>query len=317
VGKVEAARSSELGFELAGTVRALTVDEGQRVEAGQLLGELDTARLEAQKNELEAALEEARASRRLAAVTFERAGRLEKSGAVSKQRLDEAKRQIDSAEAAVALIEAQKASVEVNFTKSQLRAPYAGIVAERRADEGSVLNAGMPVFRILESEHLEVRAGLAPSAASELSVGQEVELSDSMGRHLVSKVDRILPGRDETTRTVDVILLVEDENSSLRDGDLIQVILRREIREEGFWVPRTSLTESVRGLWAAYVLVPDERDGVFAAERRQIEIMYQTGDRLFVRGALRDGEQVVVDGLQRVVPGQRVRPGSAESAARN
>jgi RND family efflux transporter MFP subunit len=317
VGRVEAARSSELGFELAGTVVSLLVDEGERVEEGQLLAALDTARLQAQHKELEATLEEAEASQRLASVTFERVERLVEGGSVSKQRLDESKREIDAAAAVVARIEAQIDAIDVNDVKSELRAPYAGVVVDRHVDEGSVLAPGLPVFRILESERLEVRVGLTPGAVEGLQIGSTIPLLDSTGKEQFATVERILPERSETTRTIDVILAVENSGSVLRDGDLVDVLIPREIRAAGVWLPRSALTESVRGLWASYALEPTDVVDVYLVARRQLEILHQSGDRLFVRGAVQDGEQIILSGLHRIVPGQRVRPVRPLETAQN
>jgi RND family efflux transporter MFP subunit len=308
VGRIEAARSSQLGFELAGTVMSLLVDEGDRVEEGQLLAALDTARLEAEHKELEATLQEAQASQRLALVTFERVERAVKGGAVSKQRLDESKREIDAAAAVVSRVEAQIDAIDVNDFKSKLRAPYTGVVVDRHVDEGSVLSPGSPVLRILESERLEIRVGLTSDAVHGLRIGSTIPLLDSTGKELISTVKRILPERSQTTRTIDVILGVRNGEPNLRDGDLVDVLIPREIAATGIWLPRSALTESVRGLWATYALEPTGTEDVYLVARRQLEILHQSGDRLFVRGAVQDGEQIVQGGLHRIVPGQRVRP---------
>ena len=314
VGSVEAARTSRLGFEFAGTLERLDVEEGDRIEEGQLLAEMDTSILEAQKTELEAALTEAVANRDLGRSTYDRTARAVKSGAVSKQRLDEARQQYDTAAAAASRIEAQLESIAVSFTKSVLRAPYDGVVVERMADEGSVLTPGTPVLRVLEAEQLEIRAGLTPAAAQNLEIGTEVALRDRSGHDITATVSRILPERSETTRTVDVILTTEGSTPTLRDGDLVEVLLQREVAQEGVWLPRRALTESVRGLWAAYALQPTEDPKIFTVERRQLEVLHQDGERVFVNGAVASGDEIVIGGLHRIVPGQRVKRGGEMAA---
>ena len=69
----------------------------------------------------------------------------------------------------------------------------------------------------------------------------------------------------------------------------------------------------MRGLWAVYVA--DAADGETAVlERRELEVLHQEADRVFVRGTLADGERVVVGGRHRLVPGQRVRVAPAPDA---
>ena len=80
----------------------------------------------------------------------------------------------------------------------------------------------------------------------------------------------------------------------------------------GTWLPLSALTESSRGLWAAYVAVElpaqENTDGAtHRLLRRDVEIVHTDSERVFVRGTLADGDAVVREGLQRLVPGQRVR----------
>ena len=307
LGRVEAARSSELGFELAGTVMRIAVEEGDRVEAGDLLAELDTARLATQRAELKAALKEAQAGEHLAKLNHERIAKVAGS-AVSEQSLDQARQEMDATRAAVEHTRARLESINVSFAKSRLVSPYAGVISKRLVDEGQVLSPELPVFRLLEAAELEIRVGLSPSAARDLKLDQEMRLTDADGREFRAKLARLLPDRGDTTRTVNAILSPKPTSPTLRDGDLVEVIVPREVHEAGFWLPRSALTESVRGLWATYGLTDCEETGACTIERRQLEILHQSGEQLFVRGALQDGDRIVANGLHRLVPRQRVTP---------
>lgn len=88
VGRVEPARESRLGFELGGLLRVVQVDEGDSVKKGQMLAQLDVARLTARRQELQAALEEARANLALASITVRRLEGVVEAGGVSRQGLD-------------------------------------------------------------------------------------------------------------------------------------------------------------------------------------------------------------------------------------
>ena len=309
VGRVEAARASELGFELPGTIVHLSVDDGDWIEAGQVIAELDTARLSARRSEVAAGVADAEATLQLATLTSERTATAQASNAVSVQQLDEAKQSKVSAAAALQRMRARLDAIDVDLAKLKLVAPYAGTISARRVDEGTIVDAGQPIFRLLETSRLEIRAGLSPLAVRAFSEGQTVTVFTASGQELQASVARLLPQRDPRTRTVDVILEPADSAPALRDGDLVDVPVTRQIVGEGMWLPRTALTESVRGLWAAYVLVageeisPDQR----RLERRQLEILEEEGDRVFVRGAIADGERVAVKGLHRLAPGQLVR----------
>ena len=307
VGRVEAARTSNLGFELAGTLLAVHVEEGNHVEKGEVLAELDTARLEARRAELNAAIEEAKAVVELAEATFERAKNLAKKKAVSKQALDEARQSRDSSQAALRRAQAQLDSVNVDLSKSKLKAPFAGTIAARLLDEGAIASPGQSVLRILETGDLEIRAGVSPTVANALNVGRVIEVRTENSQRLPVVVERILPHRGKRTRTVDVIFTSSGEN--LRDGDLVSIPVETEVKSEGFWLPRMALTGSARGLWSCYVAQPAEDSapkGMRSVEKRELEILHQDGDRVFVTGGLRDGDHVVTSGVHRLVAGQLV-----------
>jgi RND family efflux transporter MFP subunit len=311
VGRVEAARASDLGFELAGTVASLGVDDGHQVEAGQVLAELDVARLNARRSEVAAGVAEAAATLELATLTADRMAAAQASNAVSKQQLDESQEAQISSVASLQRMNAQLEAIDVDLAKSKLVAPFSGTISVRHVDEGTIVDTGRPIFHLLETGRLEIRAGLSSRAVAGFSKGKSIIVRTASGDEVAAVVARLLPQRDSRTRTVDVILEPEGEGTSLRDGDLVDVPVKRRIEGLGFWLPRTALTESVRGLWAAYVLVPDEQADLFRLERRQLEVLEESGERVFVRGAIVSGERVAAKGLQRLGAGQQVRSGVA------
>ncbi|MDF1657510.1 MAG: efflux RND transporter periplasmic adaptor subunit [Verrucomicrobiales bacterium] len=309
VGMVEARRSSDLAFELAGTIDEVSVDEGESVSAGAVLARIDTSRLEARRDELAAALKQANATKELSRKVLERLEKLVERGGVSVQELDEAIERVVAAAAGVSQIEAQLKSVEVDLGKSVLRAPYDGTVARRFVDEGTVVSPNALVIEWLEAGELEVRVGMASEAVGQLKRGGKVEVISNAGETIDLEVLRILPQRDRQSRTVDVILALPENKGSLRDGDLVSAMRTETIDSEGFFLPRDSLTESVRGLWACYVATPDLEAGAEAhrLDRRDLEVLHEYSDQVYVRGAIREGDWVLSSGLQKVAPGQRVK----------
>ncbi|MEM1295636.1 MAG: efflux RND transporter periplasmic adaptor subunit [Verrucomicrobiota bacterium] len=302
LGKVEAARSSQLGFELAGTVTFLGFEEGESVTAGQVIARLDNSRLEAQRLQLQAAYEEAASVERLATITFKRFGNLVATNSVSTQQYDEAKQKRDSAKASLDSIQAQIQVVDVDLGKSTLKAPYAGVISRRFMDEGTIVSPGAPIFEILETGEMEIRAGVSAQAALAVKIGDKFKIGD-----IKATLIRAIPMRETRTRTIDLILKVESADRPLIAGDLVEVPVRQKTNIEGFWLPRTALTESRRGLWACYVAQPTGDDeGVSQLERRQIEVLYASTNHVYVRGAVNPGEQVVSGGLHKLTPGQHV-----------
>ncbi|MDJ0867042.1 MAG: efflux RND transporter periplasmic adaptor subunit [Myxococcota bacterium] len=305
VGRIEFAQTAALSFELGGRVERLHVDEGDRVEAGAVLAELDTERLRARRAELVSARDEARALLDLAALRDQRARKLLDEDVISPQAADDTRLERSARAASLARVEAQIASIDVDLAKALLRAPFAGEIAARRVDPGVVVDSGHPVLRLLETARPEARVGVPRAVALGLRAGEVHRLRIGDVSHPAT-VLAVLPERQGTTRTVAVRLRVGGATDALHEGDLAELVLAESVAEAGLWLPRAALTEGARGLWTVYVASADARDG-FRLERRPLELLHEAGDRVYVRGALRDGELVVQDGVHRLVPGQRVR----------
>ncbi len=370
-GELVPHRASELGFELAGKLAAVHVDDGDLVERGAVLATLDTARLDARRRELEAGRaqaaarlaelvagprEEALAIARadlaevdeeleLARTMHARRADLARRQAVSREDADavqrtvdvlEARREaaaqrlaelergtreevVDAQRAALARIDAELASVDVELDKSALRAPFAGVVAARRYDEGAVLDAGRPVLRLVEHDALELRVGVPVELAPRLAGEEGVRLVAG-DRELTGVVRAVLPEVDRATRTATVVVVLQGRAArDARPGETVELLVDTEFAAEGYWVDTDALRRSHRGLWAAYALVEDAArtdSDARVVERREVEVLYTDGGRALVRGALDEGEWVLSGGAHRVVPGMRVRIARDAEAAR-
>ncbi len=310
IGRVEARQSSRLGFEIGGMVRDVRVEEGDSVVSGALLATLDTQRLEARRVELEASVAEAKAELRLAELTLARVERVRLRDAATEREYDEATSGEAAARAALARAEAALASLRVDLGKSELRSPFDAVVAERAVDAGRVVSAGEPVLRLLEAGPPRVRVGLGGSAAGTLSVGDAFDV-DAAARTLPGTVVAVLPTRDRVARGVDVLIgldaAIGGGPDEVREGDLARVTLTHEVKTTGFWVPRSALTQSVRGLWAVFVL-EDRTDHATAIRRADVEVVHAEADRAFVRSTVAPTVRVVAEGLHRLAPGMVIRP---------
>jgi hypothetical protein len=103
---------------------------------------------------------------------------------------------------------------------------------------------------------------------------------------------------------VDVIVILTEQNLSILPGDLLHIAISSNINSQGFWVPRKALVSGVRGLWSVFVI--EVIDGEQQLVAKLVEMVHAENKKSFVRGALRDGVPVVIDGVQRLVPGQKV-----------
>ena len=255
-------------------------------------------------------LEQARSASEFAERSRERNEVAADFDGVSAQELDLAVDRANAAAAGLAAAEARLATVEVDLSKSSLRAPFAAVVVRRRFDEGQIVAAGQPVLDVQELAPPDVRVGVAGELTNELHEGDTRVLRVN-GREVPGTVRAVLPVRDPATRTVDVIFSLED--GDVLPGDLARLVLEQPVAEIGVWLPVSALAEGSRGLWTAYVAIPVEGGPVENSgathyiEPRPVEVLYERADAVFVRGALTDDELYVTGGLTRVVPNQQVR----------
>jgi multidrug efflux pump subunit AcrA (membrane-fusion protein) len=120
----------------------------------------------------------------------------------------------------------------------------------------------------------------------------------------------VLPIRDPVTRTVPAIFTTTT-TEQIRPGDQVTFAIAAEEGKNGFWIPQTALAESDRGLWAVYAVVNDEgANNPMRIERREVELLHIDSGKVFVNGALKDGDRLVWSGIHRLVPNQQVALGN-------
>ena len=305
-GQVESAMQSDVGFELAGVLELFMVEEGMSVSQGQALAQLDMARLEAQENELKAALARAEADARLAGLSTQRVSDLVKAKLEPQQRLDESQASLDAAQALVSEVEARLETLEVEKQKSTLRAPFDGQIVSQILDPGTVVNNGQGVFSILSQQRLEARIGLPTNSPLALKIGENYPLAFNdqvMNSQLVS----IAKQRNRATRAIDAVFAIapsDFEKTYIMPGDIVSLSVDVDVQHTGAWVPAASLANGVRGLWTLFVV--SEVNGKQVVQPRSVQVEYMEQDRAFVSGAIEQGDKLIVSGLQRFTPNQAV-----------
>jgi RND family efflux transporter MFP subunit len=324
VGRVVGRRSSDLGFDTSGLVETVLVRDGDRVKKGDVLARLNTTRLMAQRQRLlaeqalaRATYKETEAKLELAKITAERQKSLLRSDNVSRQVYDEARFEeqavratLDANQAAIKQAEAAIAAVDADISLAQIVAPYDGIVVARMVDEGVALGSATPVLRLIEDSVMEVRVGVPPTIAADLKTEQTYDI-EIFGQTYRGRLRAVLDALDLATRTVPVIFVIEgrQDNVPLRSGELAILEVSTFIEDDGYWLPLGALVGGRRGLWDALALMRTE-DGetpLYRTVRRGVEVLQTETDRVYVRGAIADGDLIVTDGIHRIVPGQIVR----------
>lgn len=276
------------------------------VVQGQILAELDEKRLSAQMGELSAILNRAKSEANLAELSLKRVTELVNQKLESAQRLDETTESVNAAKAFVDEILARKQTLQVEISKTKLVAPFDGSVVSRLVDKGTVVGAGQTLFNLQQNGQLEIRFALSADYSNKLVVGQVITLARQSSQ-VLGKIKSIAQQRRLDTRTVDVIISLTEPNLSILPGDILHMDISSDIVAQGFWVPRKALVSGVRGLWSLFAV--EVIDGEPQLLAKLVEMIHADDKKAFVRGALKNGESVVIEGVQRLVPGQKVTVG--------
>jgi RND family efflux transporter MFP subunit len=225
--------------------------------------------------------------------------------------------QIDAQSALIQQLNARLADIDVTIAKSTLNAPFSGRVAEHKADVGTVMGAGQSVIRLVESSAPEARVGVPAEEANQLQLGEEKTV-ETNGEQYTGTIASILPEVDAQTRTRTVVLALEPRAAAqISPGQTVRLTLTERISQPGIWLPAEALTESLRGLWTAYVVVPiaseeleetGEEATSYVVRPQTVEVLHQEGDHVLVTGTLQPDDRVVASGAHRLVPEQQVRP---------
>jgi RND family efflux transporter MFP subunit len=313
-GRLHAARRSALGFERQGKLISVRVDDGDTVAAGQVLAELDTSTLERRRRELVAKRESTKARLELARRTERRQQRLVEQGHASEQRYDEARLDARALAAQVDELSAAIAGIDLDIAKSSLQAPFAGRVQSRTLDEGAVVAPGEPVLTLMETRRLEARVGIPADKTGDLDLGESYPLRVD-GTIFRGRLSSLSPDMAAETRTVTAVFDLGAPAAGAI-GELVRLRLTKTVKGRGYWLPRGALSEDIRGLWSVYTLVPVPDGEGFKLQRESVEVVETDGNRVFARGSLDPGRRIVAEGVNRVVPGQRVVPVSNVETSR-
>ncbi|MDJ0796700.1 MAG: efflux RND transporter periplasmic adaptor subunit [Calothrix sp. MO_167.B12] len=222
------------------------------------------------------------------------------------------KEQIAAQKAVVKQLDAQISDVEITIAKSTIKAPFSGIISKRQVDEGTVVNPGQSVVRLVENTQPEVEIGIPLQLIDKITPGSRKQVTIE-GKSYAAIVASILPEVNPTTRTRSVILNLETSPpQSVAPGQIARLQLSQKLPTNGYWLPINALVRGQRGLWSSYVLTETEEQKspakAYLVEKRDVEILHTEGDRVLVRGAIKSGDRVITEGTQRIVTGQLVRP---------
>lgn len=294
-GTVRSRTEAALAPRIQAVVREVRVDVGDRTEVGQILVRLDSRDVDAKTGQARAAAAAADAEADRITSDARRTEALFLDKAATPQQLDQARSAARSGRAAA---EAARHALEealVYAAEAELRAPFAAVVSERRADPGSLATPGQALLVLIDPASLRVEAALDEEAAIALRVGDpvRVRLAGHEGA-IDSTIEDIVPSSDPRTRTI-VARAGLPRGLEARPGSFARLELRGA-EERAVVIPtaavrRTGQVETVR------IVTPN---GIRAVHVRTGRTgLGSEGDLIEVLAGLMVGEQVIVEGPPR------------------
>jgi membrane fusion protein (multidrug efflux system) len=287
LGNARANESVDISSKTSNVVTAVHFGDGQRVNRGQLLVQLDDAQTRADVAAAEAAVAE---SERL----FNRSRELMATEALSKA-------QFDQLDATLKANRAKLASAQARLADTVIRAPFSGRVGLRRVSVGTLISPGDVITTLDDTSVIKLDFSVPENFLSTLREGLLVRATAPAfsGRSFTGKVASIDSRVDMNTRAVTVRALLANEDGALRPGMFLNVSLANDERET-LVIPEQALTPEAE---RQYVFVV--ADG--KAQRREVRIGSRRPGSVEVVAGLNAGEQVVVEGTQKVRDGTPVR----------
>jgi membrane fusion protein (multidrug efflux system) len=309
-GRVQAQDKVELRARIDGFLQKRLFEEGQDVKVGDLLFVIEPDAYKASVAETKANIEKAQATLTLTNIEYDRASRLVQTQAGTQARLDDATAKRAEANGEIARLKAALDKAELQLSYTEIRAPVAGRIGRSNYSVGNFVSPQSGplativrqdpiyvVFPVTAREMLEVRkdtkAGVDPKVY--------VRLADGSRYTQPGKVNFIDVTVNPGTDTVLVRAVFPNPDRILVDGQLVTVVVEEEAGQSALIIPQRAIQSDQAG---AFVLVVD---GANKVEVQRVEVDQGPGDRLIVKKGLVAGDKVIVDGVQKVHPGEVVQ----------
>lgn len=314
VGTVRATQTSQISSQVMGNILEIRAHEGDLVRGGQVLATIDDAQSRSAVDQASAAVtaaeEESSAAESefaLAGATLNRYQQLYEKKSVSSQEFEEIQARYrstearrDMARAKVAQAKAGLARARTSLGYTRVRAPFTGIVTEKKADAGTLAGPGMPLFTLEDTRSYRLEVAVDESGLRLVRLGQTGLVTiDALGSLQTSgRVVQIVPAADAASRSFLVKIELPAE-ARLRSGIFGRARFSRGERS-ALLIPQTSLVE--RGqLQGVYVLDANQIAGL-----RYVTLGEKAGEQVEVLSGLQGGEQLLVAPGDREVNGKRI-----------
>lgn len=326
-GNSAAVNTANLVARVSGFVASVNYQDGDLVKKGTLLFTIEPEPYQLKLKDAQAAEDSARANQTQTEAEYQRQAALIVSGTNTQARLDTATANRDNAVAALRQAEINIKLAAINYGYTQVTAPFDGIVTARKVSVGEYVGGGAsptvlativqldPIyvnFNISEQDVLRVRAEirqrrLTPDELKKVRV--EVGLQTEEGFPHTGTLDYASPTVDASTGTLLARAILENPKGVLLPGLFVRVRVPTGEQKNALLVPDSALGSDQSG---RYLLVAGKDNIV---EQRKVEVGPREGTLRVIDKGIAPDDRVIVSGLLRAVPGQKVDPQTAAASA--
>jgi membrane fusion protein (multidrug efflux system) len=299
VGSIAANEMVEIKSETDGTVQDIPFTEGQPVEKGQLLIQLD-------ETKLAAALAEAESNFKLSQANFERSKQLFRDKLISQQEYDQA----------AATFDVNRATLD--YRKRELKdariyAPFAGIIGARNISPGQVIAKNTVLSWLVDLDPVKVELNVPERFLGQVSVGQTLDLKVAAypTNRFQGKVYFVAPSVDSNMRTTLVKAEIANPDHRLKPGMFANLDLAVQVRENAIVIPEVALSQILDGNRAMVFTVGSNS----MAQLKPVQLGLRQAGKVEIVSGLEAGEKVIVEGIQKIGPGSPVKLAPPEAAA--
>lgn len=315
-GRALAYETSEVRPQVSGIIRARSFEEGQQVEKGQTLYQIDDSLYRATAAQASANLASARALNEASRVKAERYEQLANEHVVSAQ--DYADARASAAQSAAAIQQAQAAldTARINLRFTQVPAPISGRIGRSLVTTGALVTAGQatalatiqnldPMFVDLQESSVNliaVRRGLAAGGTPPSSVDVRLALEDGSEYPETGVLQFAEATVDPSTGSVTMRARFPNPDGLLLPGMYVRAIIVQGEQASAILAPQPGVTRDPKGNATAWLVGPDDK-----VVQRPIELARTVNDHWLVSKGLVAGDRLIVEGTDKVKPGQTVR----------
>lgn len=313
VGRIGAINTVQLRARVEGFLDKILFKEGQDVTAGDLLYQIETAPYQAQADQAKANLAAAQAQALNAELQYNRSFQLAQKQNAPQAKADQDKAAMDSARAQVMQTQAALALAEVNLGYTSIRAPIDGRVGRTAYTQGNLVNAAIGVLATIVSQ--DPIYAVFPVSQRQLQEIRESRQQEDGRQIKITIVVKLSTGKEyahpgvwnftdiQVNQQTDTLIMratLPNPERLLVDGEFVTVVVRERKDQPRLVVPQAALQLDQAG---TYVLIVNPERKV---ESRRVTVGPAQDADIVVESGLKEGEQVIVDGIQKVRVGQEV-----------